>query len=125
MNDPIYPVGTKLYVFGEKRAYKVRASDSNFVIATKPHFGTVLYFICDFKNNLRGPDSQVFSNGYETDEDCLDNLKDLNGELHEGHTLEISYRSKVPLVGVFDHEIHEVILPDGSIGKTPREILYP
>lgn len=70
-------VGDKVYIPGEKRAYKVRARDDRYIICTKPCFGTVLYFIVDLVEEKRGPDNMIFCFGYETDEDCAERLKEL------------------------------------------------
>lgn len=55
--------------------YRVRAvsPDGRFAICTRPFNlqRTVIYTIVDFQKGVRGPDDRVFSNGYETDEDCL------------------------------------------------------
>lgn len=117
---PIYPVGAKLYVAGEKRPYTVQASDTRYAIATKSHFGTVLYTILDFVSKVRGPDNLVFSHGYETRQLCEENLARLNDNM------EVTYRNRVPLnVRGADWEIVKVTMPDGSAGMTPLEILSP
>ena len=85
-------VGDKVYIPGEKRAYKVRARDDRYIICTKPFFGTFQYFIIDLEDKWRAPDNLVFCPPYETDEDCQERLK----ELQEG-TLELSIRRGKPL----------------------------
>lgn len=87
-------VGNKVYVPGEKRPYTVRARDERFIICTKPYNPqhTVLYFIVDLEKRRRGPDNMVFCSGYETDEHCLERLKEL-----QSGTIELSYRRSIPL----------------------------
>jgi len=114
----IYPISTKLYVPGEVRPYAVRAADDRFVIATKPHFKTVQYFILDFQTQWRGPDNMVLCAGYESDEDCQARISELSAG-----QIEISRRRGVPLFGYIDHAIRSVTLPDGSAGQTPAEII--
>lgn len=72
-------VGDKVYLPGEKRPYRVQARDKRFVICTKPFNPkhTVLYFIADLKEEVRGPDDRVFCLGYETKEQCEERLRDL------------------------------------------------
>lgn len=87
-------VGDKVYVPNEKRPYRVRARDERYIICTKPYNPkrTVLYFIVDLKERVRGPDNMVFCSGYETDEDCAERLKELqSGEI------EVSWRRHVDL----------------------------
>lgn len=83
------------YVFiGEKRPYRVRCRDERFIICTKPFNPkrTVLYFIADLQDGIRGPDDMVFCLGYETDEQCAERLKDL-----ESGRMEVSLRRSVRL----------------------------
>ena len=90
----IFEVGDKVYFGNEKRPYRVRCCDERYAICTKPfNLGhTVQYFIIDSVEKLRGPDNQVFCSGYETDEQCLERLK----ELQDG-IIEVSKRNGVPL----------------------------
>lgn len=87
-------VGDKVYIPTEKRPYKVRARDDRYIICTKPYNPqhTVMYFIIDLEEQRRGPDNMVFCFGYESDEDCMERLK----ELQEGK-IEVSRRRDVPL----------------------------
>lgn len=87
-------VGDQIYVPTEKKPYRVRCRDDRFIICTKPMniYHTVLYFIIDLKERMRGPDNMVFCFGYETDEDCLANLKRL-----QNGTMEVSIRRGIPL----------------------------
>ena len=87
-------VGDRVYIPKEKRPYKVRARDDRYIICTKPYNPqhTVMYFIIDLEEQRRGPDNMVFCFGYESDEDCMERLK----ELQEGK-IEVSRRRDVPL----------------------------
>lgn len=87
-------VGDKVYVPTDKRPYKVRTRDDRYIICTKPFNlqHTVLYFIVDLVDKWRAPDNMIFCDGYETDEDCVERLK----ELQDG-TIELSRRRGIPL----------------------------
>lgn len=87
-------VGNVVYVPGEARPYKVVCWDERYIICTKPFAArhTVLYFIIDLVKKLRGPDNMIFCSGYETEEQCMERLK----ELRNG-TIELSGRRNVPL----------------------------
>ena len=87
-------VGDKVYIPSEKKPYTVKARDDRYIICTKPFNlqNTVFYFIIDLVEKWRAPDNMVFCFGYETDEDCLERLKDLQ----EG-TIELSRRRGIPL----------------------------
>ena len=87
-------IGDKVYIPSEKRPYTVKARDDRYIICTKPFNlqNTVVYFIIDLVEKWRAPDNMVFCFGYETDEDCLERLKDLQ----EG-TIELSRRRGLPL----------------------------
>lgn len=54
--------------------------------------GKIMYFIVDLVDRRRAPDNMVFCFGYETDQDCLERLK----ELQEGK-IELSRRHGIPL----------------------------
>lgn len=71
--------GDSVYVDGEKRPYTVRCRSRRYIICTKPYSlqNTVMYFILDLKDRLRGPDDQIFCAGYETDGQCMDRLREL------------------------------------------------
>lgn len=87
-------VGDKVYIPTDKRPYTVKARDDRYIICTKPFNvkHTVLYFIVDLVNKWRAPDNMIFCHGYETDEDCVERLK----ELQDG-TIELSRRRGIPL----------------------------
>lgn len=86
--------GDRLFVRCEKRPYRVRCRSERFIICTKPFNPrrTVLYFIIDLKEWVRGPDDRIFCCGYETDRDCEERLEEL-----ERGEIEISWRNRVPL----------------------------
>lgn len=86
--------GTKIWFNEEKRPYKVMVSSERYLICTKPFNlkKTVYYTIVDLNDSKRGTDNRLFSKGYETREDCLDNMVDLlDGQI------EISHRNRIDL----------------------------
>lgn len=85
-------VGDKVFIPNEKKPYRVKARDERYIICTKSHFGMVLYFIVDLKDQRRAPDNMVFCSGYETDEQCRERL----AELQSGE-IELSRRRGIPL----------------------------
>lgn len=87
-------IGDKVYVPNEKRPYTVQARDERYIICTKPFAArhTVLYFIVDLVEQRRGPDNLVFCLGYETQEECINALK----ELKDGD-IAVSRRRGIPL----------------------------
>lgn len=87
-------VGDRVFVCGEVRPYRVRCRDDRFIICTKPFNPkrTVIYFIVDLKEKMRGPDNMVFCSGYETQEQCEERLREL-----QNGTIEVSVRRGVPL----------------------------
>lgn len=87
-------VGDKVFMPGHKRPFRVRARDERYIICTKPFNPqkTVQYFIIDLVQKWRAPDNMIFCSGYETGEDCLNRLK----ELQDG-TIELSRRRGIPL----------------------------
>lgn len=87
-------IGDKIYIPNEKKPYKVKARDDRYIICTKPFNPkhTVLYFIIDLVRKVRGTDDRLFCMGYETKEQCEDNLR----RLQDG-TMEVTYRNVVPL----------------------------
>jgi len=98
-----YKPGDRIYVNGQKRAFKVKACDEKYVIATRPYNPqhTVEYFIIDTVEGIRGPDDRVFCEGYETVEQCEERLKQLQrGELG------ISWRRHVKWEG--EHGLQEI-----------------
>lgn len=113
----MYPVGTKLYANDQKRPYVVKAADERFAIATKPHFGTVMYTILDKEKKVCGPDNMVFSHGYESQKDCEYNLARLQDDM------EVSYRRAVRLdVAGVEFEFRKVEGPDGADLPTPYDL---
>lgn len=87
-------IGDPVYIPNNVRPFRVRCRDERYIICTKPYNPqkTVIYFIVDLKDGVRGPDNMVFCSGYETKEQCEERLK----ELQEGR-IEVSYRHRVPL----------------------------
>lgn len=87
-------IGDKVFIPQHKRPFTVRVRDDRYIICTKPFNAqhTVIYFIVDLVEQRRGPDNMVFCSGYESDEDCIERLK----ELQDG-TIEVSYRRGIPL----------------------------
>lgn len=68
---------------------------------------------------MRGADNMVFGRGYETKEQCEENLAALHDDM------EVSRRNCVPLdVGGANWEIVKVVLPDGVIGPLPKEVFH-
>ena len=84
--------GDKIFVPLEVRPYTVRCRDDRFIICTKPFNlkKTVMYFIIDTVEGIRGPDDRVFCFGYETQEQCEERLKELQTGL-----IEVSKRRSV------------------------------
>ncbi len=87
-------VGDKVYIPTDKRPYTVKARDERYIICTKPFAArhTVLYFIIDLVDKWRAPDNMIFCHGYETTEDCIERLKEL-----QNGTIELSRRRGIPL----------------------------
>jgi hypothetical protein len=89
-------VGDKVKFAEEKQRYTIQARNERFIICTKPFNPqkTVLYSIIDLKDNVRGPDNMLFGGGYETREECEENLEGLvSGE----YGMEVSYRRRIEL----------------------------
>ena len=84
--------GDKIYVASYKHPFKVRSANKRFAICTKPQFGTVLYFIIDLKEGVRGTEDLIFGCGAETDKQCDEMLS----RLTSGET-EVSYRNRINL----------------------------
>ena len=93
--------GDKVWVAEYKRPFTVQAADDRYAICTRPHFDTVLYFIADFKEGVRGTENLVFGMGAETVEQCEQMMRRLTGEAFEhsspGYQTEVSHRNRVPL----------------------------
>ena len=88
-------IGDKVYIPDQKRPFRVKARDNRYIICTKwcnLHGGAPIYFIVDLKAKRRAPDNRIFCEGYVTDEQCQERLKELqNGEL------ELSWRRGIDL----------------------------
>ncbi len=89
-------VGSRIYFDGERMPYTIQARDERFIICTKPFAArtTVIYTIIDLERAERGPDNMIFGRGYETREDCVQRLAELNDE---SEPMEVSHRRCVPL----------------------------
>ena len=87
-------IGDKVYIPTDKRPYTVKARDERYIICTKPFNlrHTVLYFIIDLVNKWRAPDNMIFCHGYETDEQCVERLKEL-----QNGTIQLSRRRGILL----------------------------
>lgn len=79
MAQRMLPVGSKVWFYGEKQAYTVRASNAAFVILNKPFNArkTVLYCIIDWESGVRGPEDLIFGMGAETKRECEEMLERL------------------------------------------------
>ena len=89
-------VGSKIKFAGERLRYTVQARSDRYVICTKPFNPrkTVLYSIIDFERNVRGRDNLIFGMGYETRQQCEDNLAQMT---REDCPVEVSRRNFVEL----------------------------
>lgn len=70
-------VGDKIYFPNEKRGFEIKAKNNNYIIATRPHFKTVMYTIIDLAEYWCAPDNMVFCSGYETEEDVNERMQEL------------------------------------------------
>lgn len=87
-------VGDKVYIPNQQRPYTVQARNERYIICTRPYNPkrTVMYFIIDLEDKIRGADNVLFCFGYETREDCIERLEEL-----ESGKIEISKRNYVEL----------------------------
>lgn len=87
-------VGDRIKFECERLSYKVCACDDRYAVCIKPFNArkTTLYTIIDFKRDIRGPDNTVFGLGYETSEDAIRAL----GQLQAGE-IEVSHRRCIAL----------------------------
>ncbi|OFE10329.1 hypothetical protein A5N83_03145 [Rhodococcus sp. 1139] len=73
--------GQRVQFSESQRWWRVRAAsdDRRFVILTSPFNlrKTVYYTILDTERGVRGPDDRMFSNGYESDSDIADRMREL------------------------------------------------
>jgi hypothetical protein len=94
------PVRSRIWFSEEKRPYRVRARSDRYIVCTKPHnpIKTVIYTVIDLVNEIRGTENLVFGVGAETDKDCKEMLKRLDGQDKElGWATEVSRRNRIPL----------------------------
>ncbi len=89
MSYVIPPLGAKIKA-GTGRPYTVRARNDQFAVCTRKHFETVMYFVLDAANGVRGTENLVFGFGAESDEDCAEMLE----RVTTGET-EVSHRNRV------------------------------
>ena len=82
-------VGDKIYIPNETTPYEVQARDERYIICTNSEN---YYFIIDLVEIWRAPDDMVFCSGYETQEDCINRLL----ELQRGE-IGLSVRRVLPL----------------------------
>jgi hypothetical protein len=88
-------VGDKVYFYGEKRPYTIKAADDRYAICTKPFNlkRTVLYTIIDFKNEIRSTNYWIFNPyDYAVQEDIDECMRDL-----QSGKCELSRRNSVGL----------------------------
>ena len=87
-------VGWRVWFQGERIGYTVQARSPRYIVCTKPFplRKTVLYTVIDTIEKVRGRDNMVFGRGYETREQCEENLSDL-----DAGDMEVSHRNRVPL----------------------------
>lgn len=73
--------GQRVQFSESQRWWRGRAAsdDRRFVILTSPFNlrKTVKYTILDTERGVRGPDDRIFSNGYESDSDIADRMREL------------------------------------------------
>lgn len=92
--------GAKVWFDREVQGYNVIARSERFIVCTKPFNPkhTVLYTIIDTKREIRGTENLVFGAGAETDEQCEEMVKRLEGRCKDtGFQTEISHRNNVPV----------------------------
>lgn len=84
----------QVLIYGERMPYRAICVSDRYVICTKPFNlkHTVQYFIIDKEKAVRGPDDRVFCAGYETKEQCIERLN----ELEKGE-IEVSARRCLPI----------------------------
>lgn len=92
-------VGQHIKFAEERRHYQIQARDERFIICTAPHRDSYFYVIVDLEEGIRGPDNLVFHHGYDSKDQCEENLKRLNSthENDDENGLEISYRYRLDL----------------------------
>lgn len=100
MNDLLASAqpGWRVRFAEEKRAYTIRARGARYLVCTKPLAcrGTVLYTVVDLQEDVRGTENLAFGFGAETQEQCEQMVRRLEGKDRIIHT-EMSYRNRVPL----------------------------
>lgn len=76
--------------------FTVQARGDNFLVATFPFEGTVMYTVIDPAQGIRGTENLVFSAGAETVEQCQEMIARLEGKDTDIQT-EISRRNFVQI----------------------------
>lgn len=104
-----WKVGQKIKFAAEKKRFTIRACDERYAVCTYPlnmirrvrgayeHEKTVMYTIVDLVEKRRGPENLVFGFGAESDDDCQEMLKRLNGKTRDRERSEVSHRRDRPL----------------------------
>lgn len=90
-------VGDRIYFAEGRMSFAVQARNRRYLVCTRPFSlgrptPTVIYTIVDTQEQVRGPDNQVFCEGYETPALCRARLRQL-----ERGEIEVSFRRRVPL----------------------------
>lgn len=82
----------------ERNAYTIQARGERYLVCTKPFKPqrTVLYTVVDLQEQVRGTENLVFGMGAETQEQCEQMVRRLEGKDRGIHT-EVSRRNRVPL----------------------------
>jgi len=60
--------GDWIYVAQYQRPFTVQTTSERYAICTRPAFGSVLYFIADFIEQIMGTENLIFPAGAETPE---------------------------------------------------------
>jgi hypothetical protein len=93
-------VGDRVKFSEERLSYTVRARSPRFLVCTKPFSPrkTVIYTVVDLREGVRGTENLIFGAGAETQEQCDEMLRRLEGADTElGFPTEVSRRNRVAL----------------------------
>lgn len=87
-------VGDRVWFAEERLPYTVQARNARFLVCTKPFAArrTVLYSICDLKEQVRGTENLIFCMGFETKTLCEEALVRL-----AARESEVSHRNRTAL----------------------------
>lgn len=97
---PDAKVGDKVKFTEERLSYTVRARGDRYLVCTKPFNArkTVLYTVVDLSEWVRGTENLILGAGAETDEQCAEMLRRLEGRDGElGLTTEVSHRNRISI----------------------------